>query len=189
MVWWWCGGTNLKKKKMNPARARRSRLRLEEFKAKKFDQREIDSPTVGDSAVEQNERDKKMDANRELKEASISTKMLVLELAKAKDIPVTKELASPILQVDGAEKLPSGNSVFNFHSEFGEEDIMYSFSEIFPEDIVTSYTLLSRDRVGRTADHNCTVELKLAAGQTRDISWPKMPPWHADVFSRIKRIQ
>ena len=130
-----------------------------------------------------------MDANRELKEASNSTKMLVLELAKAKDIPVTKEFASPILQVDGTEKLPSENIIFNFHSEFEEEDILYSFSEIFPEDIVTSYTLLSRDRVGRTADHDCTVELKLAAGQTRDFSWPKMTPWHADVFCEIKQIQ
>ena len=91
--------------------------------------------------------------------------------------------------MDGKEKLPSENIIFNFHSEFGEEDIMYSFSEIFSEDIVTSYTLLSRDRVGRTADHDCTVELKLAAGPTRDFSWQKMPPWHADVFCEIKQIQ
>ena len=100
-----------------------------------------------------------------------------------------QELASPIPQVDGLENLESENIVFNFHSEYGEEDILHSFSEIFPESIVASYTLLSRDRVGRTADHNCTVELKLAAGQTRDFSWPKMPPWHADVFCRIKQIQ
>ena len=80
--------------------------------------------------------------------------------------------------MDGTEKQTSENIVFNCHSEFGVEDILYSFSEIFPENIVTSYTLPSRDRVGRTADHDCTVELKLAAGQTRDFSWPKMPPWH-----------
>ena len=53
--------TNLKTKKMNPARARRSRLRLEEFKAKKFDQKQMDSPTVGDPAVPKNDRDKKRD--------------------------------------------------------------------------------------------------------------------------------
>ena len=91
--------------------------------------------------------------------------------------------------MDGSEKVSSEHLIFNFHSEFGEEDILYSFSEIFPESIVKSYTLLSRDRVGRTADHNCIVEIKLAAGQTRDFSWPKMPSWHADVFSSIKRIQ
>ena len=110
-------------------------------------------------------------------------------LFKVKDIPVTKELASPILQLDGSDNPPSENMVFNFHSEFGEEDILYSFSEIFPESIVTSYTLLSRDRVGRTADHTCTVAIKLAAGQTRDFSWPQIPPWHADVVCGIKLIQ
>ena len=59
--------TNPKKKKMNPARARRSRLRLEEFKAKKLDQKQMDSPTAGDSAVEKNDEDKDGDINKELK--------------------------------------------------------------------------------------------------------------------------
>ena len=99
---------------MNPARARRSRLRLEEFKAKKLDQKQMDSPTVGDPAVAKNERDKERDTNREVKEASNSTQVLVLELTEAKDIPVTKELASPILQLDGSDNPPSENMVFNF---------------------------------------------------------------------------
>ena len=98
---------NPRKKKMNPARARRSRLRLEEFKAKKLNQKQMDSPAVEDSAIEKNDREKVRDANDEQKEASNSTQVLVLELKQAKDIPVTNELASPIPQIDGTEKQPS----------------------------------------------------------------------------------
>ena len=52
-----------------------------------------------------------------------------------------------------------------------------------------STSLVSRDRIGRTADHICVVEVKLPVGQLEDFSWPDMPPWHVDVFQGLKRIQ
>ena len=183
--------TSTTHKKMNPARARRSRLRLEAFKNKKEEEKkQKDLPAAGDSAVDdRNRKDKRDTTTVDEKDASNSTKRLVLELDKVEDIPLSKELASPILQVDGCENQLNERVFFTFHSEFGEEDIMYSLSEIFPEKVVTSTTLLSRVRQGRTADHKCMVEIKLAAGQTEDFSWPEMPAWHADVFQELKRIR
>ena len=183
--------TSTKKKKMNPARARRSRLRLEEFKAKKVKTDNIDSSTAGVSAVDDSvKKPCNKDTNLKQKEASNSTQRTVLELENGEDVSMTRDLDSTILHLDGAVKRPCENIIFNFHSEFGEEDILYSFSQIFPENIVTSFTLTSRIRVGRTADHNCEVELRLvAAEQTRNFTWPDMPHWHADVFCGIRRIQ
>ena len=147
-------------------------------------------PSIVSAVDEAVKKDYSRDTNLRQKEASNSTQRLVLELENGDDIPVTTDLDSPILQLDGEVKQPCENVVFNFHSEFGEEDILYSLSEIFPDNIVTSYTLVSRIRVGRTADHECKVEFRLAdAGQTRNFNWPDMPPWHVDVFCGIRRIQ
>ena len=73
--------TTSTKKKMNPARARRSKLRLEQFLAKKEKENLEKQPTGNQAAA--------------------STK-LVLDLAKEKQVkPVGTGILSPILQVDG----------------------------------------------------------------------------------------
>ena len=75
--------------------------------------------------------------------------------------------------------------VFTFMSDYGEEDILDSFPEIFPG---INAKLCSRVRVERlSADHACTVVLNPVDAQT--FSWPAMDPVNTEVFREIRRIQ
>ena len=78
-----------------------------------------------------------------------------------------------------------GKVTFTFMSDYGEEDILDSFPEIFPG--ITA-DLVSRVRVERlSADHFCTVVLYPVPAQT--FSWPAMDPVNTEVFRDIRRIK
>ena len=92
-----------------------------------------------------------------------------------------------IPQLDGADsdQLGEHQGMYSFKSEYGEEDIEYSLSELLPENVTA--TLVSRERVRpRSADHLCTVVLKLVEGQ--NFTWPTMKPSDAEVLREIKKI-
>ena len=92
-----------------------------------------------------------------------------------------EEETSP--KVDGIED--KKEVVFTFLSDYGEEDILDSFPEIFPR--ITA-KLASRVRVTpRSADHLCTVVLHPVHPKT--FSWPAMDPVNTEVFRDITRIQ
>ena len=75
--------------------------------------------------------------------------------------------------------------VFTFTSDYGEEDILDSFLEIFPG---INAKLCSRIRVERlSADHACTVMINPVDPKT--FSWPAMDPVNIEVFREIRRIQ
>ena len=114
-----------------------------------------------------------------------SSNRLVLKLASGKDRPVGVGAGppSPILQVDGSDE--EEKVTYSFVSDFGEEDIEYALSQIFPS---IDVTLVSRVRLQpRTADHLCIVKFKTAAGQK--FSWPDMVPDHVEMFIDLKVIQ
>ena len=77
---------------------------------------------------------------------------------------------------------------FTFNSDYGEEDILDSFKEIFPGIIAE---LASRVRVAPlgplSADHLCKVVLYQVQG-TETFSWPAMDPVNTEVFRNIRRI-
>ena len=76
------------------------------------------------------------------------------------------------------------NVTFTFMSDYGEEDILDSFEEIFPG--ITA-DLQSRVRVERlSADHFCTVMLHPVSART--FAWPAMDTVNTEVFRDIRRI-
>ena len=98
---------------------------------------------------------------------------------------------SPIQQLDGVvdDRVEAQNVtekvLFTFKSEYGEWDIMHSLYEVFP-----SPELVSRVRPSSpilSADHECTVEVTIAAGTKDKFSWPKMSGCHTDIFKDLQR--
>ena len=177
--------TTKPKSKNNPARARRSRLRLEQFNRRKVEEKQAGTSS-GQHAGNQD------DCDRTAGDTSSTTNKLVIELAKDQnmDRPV-ENVTSPIPQVDGQEdSLAVQGEVkvtYTFVSDYGEEDIIYSLSEIFPETEKREPTLASRVQVRpRSAHHMCTVTVNQTDGQ---ISWPDMSPSNAEVFQDLKRIK
>ena len=81
-----------KKEKVNPARARRSKLRLEQFNKK----------------IEEKKKQEYLDARKQEDETEAtgdtSCNKLLLKLARAEDRPVMPGLLSPIVQVDGTDE-------------------------------------------------------------------------------------
>ena len=158
---------NTKKKKENPARARRSKLRLEQFQLKKEQEKVAGGPSTlsGDT--------------------SSNKVVTVLESNTVEDKTTGSQtaLSSSIQQVDGLE---DNNEVgFTFISDYGEEDILDSFLELFPG---INANLASRVRVSRlSADHLCKVVLHPV--QAQSFSWPVMDPVNTEVFKEIRRIQ
>ena len=124
------------KRNVNPAKARRSRLRLEEFKRRKEEenqenQQETGIETVGDF--------------------SRNSCKLVVQLSKEENKAVETGPDSPIFQVDGQDAALLEDVSFSFKSEYGEEDICSSLEEMFPPFVAQ---LDSRVRLGRiAADH------------------------------------
>ena len=76
--------------------------------------------------------------------------------------------------------------MFTFKSEYGEEDIEYSLSEIFTENAVT--TLVTRARIFlRSADHIiCTLTLREVDGQ--NFTWRHMNASDSEVLREIVRM-
>ena len=167
-----CPASHKDKRKENTARARRSRLRLEEFQRRKEEekqekQQETGIETVGDS--------------------SRNSCKLVVQLSKEENKAVDVETGphSPILQVDGQDAVLCKDVSYTFKSEYGEEDIRSSLEEMFPPFVAQ---LDSRVRLGRnTADHQCIVILRNPFGRKERLSWPEMPI-DDDVFREIKKI-
>jgi hypothetical protein len=162
------------RRRTNPARARRSQLRLEEFKRKKLEekakeehQNTLDSQAAGVS--------------------SSTTNRLVLELAKKEDRPVGNGLTSPILQVDGG--IEEDIAVYSFESNYHEDDIMDTLGEIFPASEV-NLTLDSTVQVApRSARYLFVITLTVKPTATgRKLSWPDMQEDQAVVFEKVKRI-
>ena len=144
------------KRKRNPAWARRSKARLEEFNRRKVEEK-IKQGQTSQEHLQTGEKDA---VSQAAGDSSSNTNRLVLQLGNVvEDRPVEAGLQSPILQVDG-EGENSDEVYFTFKSEYGEEDVIYSLGEMFPPDVVTSTTLVSRVRLGKlweTADHQYCV--------------------------------
>ena len=123
--------SNKSRRKRNPARTRRSRLRLENFLRRKEEEKEQETGTkiaAGDS--------------------SNTSSKLAVQLSNEKKDTVEVGPHSPILQVDGQDGDKVNEVLFTFKSEYGEEDIRFSLGEIFPPFVAR---LDSRVRLGRLA--------------------------------------
>jgi hypothetical protein len=161
--------TNTTRTRRNPARARRSRLRLENFQRKKEDEK-LQETGMKTAAGE----------------PSNTASKLVVQISNEKKETVEIGPHSPILQVDGQDADKFKEVSFTFKSEYGEEDIRFSLGEIFPPFVAQ---LDSRVRLGRlAADHQCIVSLRARSGQREGLSWPKLP-LDDDVFREVKKIK
>ena len=159
---------NAPKRKMNPARARRSLARLENFIKKKEDDK-----------LRQEKTGRKTVAG----ESSSSSSQIVVDLGEGLNLAEKAGPNSPIPQVDGTLEIK--DVAYTFKSEYGEEDIRHSLEEIFPPFVAS---LDSRVRLGRLeADHQCIVSLRNPFGQTDVLSWPEMDSGD-DVFREVTRI-
>ena len=177
------------KRKITPARARRSKLRLDEFirkkqgeKASSDHQQTGENNEVGSQAAGNTSS---ITSGRTAGDTSSATNKLVIELPNTveQDRPVES-----IPQVDGQEEGVQGEDkvTYTFVSNFGEEDILYALTEVFPL-TETETKFVSRLRLRPlSAHHQCTVTVNQAGGQ---ISWPEMVPSLAEVFQDLKRIK
>ena len=162
--------TKTPKRRGNPARARRSRLRLEQFQMKKEDEKKRKHQETG--------------VNIAAGDSSSICNTLVLQLNEEKRNVETGPL-SPILQVDGIDTALMNEVSFSFKSEYGEEDIRNTLGEIFPPFVAQ---LDSRVRLGRlAADHQCIVSLR-PFGRSDKLTWPKMSMDEEEVFRELQRI-
>ena len=157
--------TNPKRRK-NPARVRRSKLRLEMFNQKKMNEKDGEATT----GIQKQ-----------------GTK-LVIEVASGAD--TSREtgtgLASPILQLDGdyLDEVGREDVTYSFTSEYAEEDILDSLQEIFPE---TAVKLESRVAISPPSADGwmCTVLVKHGG---LDFSWPAMDEENKAVFREPRKI-
>ena len=155
-------------KKINPARARRSKLRLENFIRKKTEEHQTGKQTL---------------ASHQAATAAGDTSSTPSQLIHELPGPFATRLNSPIPQLDGA--VVAQQVKYSFKSEYGEEDIVYSLGELLPKNLAP--TLVSRVRLGpRSADHLCTVVLQLPDDENFD--WPQMNSSDSEVLREIKRM-
>ena len=113
------------KRRKNPARARRSQLRLEEFTRKTLEEKE--------KAAIKPQTEKDLD-RQAVEDTSCKSKKLVLELPSVKDKSVGTSLPSPMLKVDGDKwrKVKGSTSL----SVVAEDDIAYTLDEIFQQEVL-----------------------------------------------------
>ena len=71
------------------------------------------------------------DSSKATGDSSSSTKQLVIKLTPEKVKPLETGMLSPILQVDGLGEDVRKQVKYSFMSNYGEEDIVHSFSEYF----------------------------------------------------------
>ena len=173
-------------KKVNPARARRSKLRLEQFVKKKLEEKEKEEASQCETL------DQVLGC-----QASGNTRnsRLVLNLANKEEKAQESGLPSPILQLDGDNPLHGEFRLkYTFISQYGEEDILSTLDDLFTaegvDSVVHTYTLLSRERMAPLSNkHQCIVELQIASDQIGQFSWPGMKKCDADVFQELSRIK
>ena len=161
-------------KKKNPARARRSKLRLEEF-LKKKGVASLEHQKTGEQVCR-----KDADAG----ETSNSTSQLISKVSPGVNIPVQTGLNSPIPQVDGEHVVE--HLAFSFKSDYGKWDIEDTLTEILPSNI--TYNLISRERTTPLgSEHFCTVVLQ--GVDCQKFSWPIMEGENLEVIREVNRIQ
>ena len=168
-------------KKVNPARARRSMLRQEQFFQKKIAENKERQLRGGKQNGESH-------AAQDVGNTSNKPCQLLVNLGQIETSLETRpSLDSPIPQVDGGdrEKIMLEDH-YSFVSDFGEEDILFSLEEVFPPEKIA--TLLSRVRVSPlSADHQCHMMLRPVQG--KKTSWPALGPENVDVFREVKIIE
>ena len=114
-------------------------------------------------------------------EAAGVTNQLIIKLPLEENRHVDIET---VPQLDGHQESDQ-KVMFSFRSEYGEEDIEYSWSKVLPEKAVP--TLVSRVRIGpRSADHLCTLEVKEVDGRT--FVWPHMNTSDAEVLRELEKM-
>ena len=159
------------KKRVNPARARRSKARLEEFTKNKVAEKK---KATGDFTTS-------------------SPKKLILELSKPTDKPaVETRLNSPILQLDGVveadaiQKMEDATIFYSFKSDYSEDKILESLKDIWPDGTTTITTLVLRQQLGsQSEDHLCTLRI---CTSLQNFSWPAMHASLVNIFREIRRI-
>ena len=194
-----------KKTRDGPSRQRR-RARRAAARAEQAEQGEEQAVQAGQEQGDQagqagqtKDKDTHMKAEkapRKAAESAMKEKPVIVEAAKVTEIvdganaceskkstEIVDEFCPDIAYQVG---ISDGKEVtFTFLSDYGEEDILDSFPEIFPG---IDAKLASRVRVERlSADHFCTVVLHPVHAET--FSWPAMDPVNTEVFRSIKRIQ
>ena len=133
---------SLPRRRVTPARARRSQLRLEKFQKKKVEEKARAAAVVTDVAT------------------GDTSNSLVIELANTKekhDDNIETGNVSPIMQIDGSLE-DDQTAEYTFTSEYAEEDVVYTLDEIFPDKncSLESYVQFKP----KSAKHCCTVTVK-----------------------------
>ena len=134
-------------RKVNPARAKRSNLRMEMFTKRKLEEKKTKEEVILElSLAEKTEEivglatgDTGGNANR-----------LVLDLSK--DVqPKSDEtgVTSPILQLDGDGDESENKLTYTFSSDYAEEDILETLKEFFPDESLVMSSITSRVRTRR----------------------------------------
>ena len=97
-----------------------------------------------------------------------AAQQLLVQLESQQAGNVVDKGAGGIPQLDGfdkpaVEETKEAEAHFTFISDYGDEDVLDSFRELFEDKLVPSYpTLVSRVRIERiSADHLCSVKLNI----------------------------
>ena len=150
-------GSGIPKKK-NPARARGSKLRLEEFLKKK------------EEASQEHQKTGEQVSRKDVCAGNASnTASQLISVSPGVNIPVETGMNSPIPQVDGEHVVE--HLIYSFKSDYAKEDIEDTLSEILPKNI--TYNWISRERTRPLefdAEHLCSVVLHGVKDQ--NFSWP-----------------
>ena len=117
---------------------------------------------------------------------------LVVQLESQKELNAAENI--PQLDGDGIDSEEKAiveeeeTLSFTFVSEYADEDVRESLEELVHDNLLPSTTtLISRVRIKNpSADHLCTVRLKLPVGQ-RNFSWPGFPSF-PEMFKDVKRL-
>ena len=148
-----------RQKKVNPARARRSKARLEKFLRKKEEEKCQESSTG--IPLTRNE-------------------------TLGKGSPLFSPI--PQVDGFGEGRAPKNNGtvLVSFTSDYAEKDITSTMDEIFEHTGVSRAKLVSRLRSKPLSNvHNCVVELAIEANPNESI-WPEMNEVDADLFKELK---
>ena len=93
---------------------------------------------------------------------------------------------SPIPQLDGGFEILEEFVNYTFVSEYATEDILYTLEEILPTDVETNLVSHVRTMEPRSADHLCTIRIKLPAPQY--FQWPDMNRIQKEVIKDLTKI-
>ena len=82
-----------------------------------------------------------------------------------------------IPQLDGVSDDETKELIYTFVSNYGEEDVLYTMQELLELKLVPSLpVLVSRVKINNgSADHLCTVRLRLLRDQFVNFAWPEVP--------------